>query len=576
MSTVRDRTRQQQKIEELCAAIIRSLSGEPDVHYRGGRLRKGQRALPVHAAHLQPDHESDDFSSFRGTADSIALRLQYTNPVTHRQFCPTQPVERLIFELLEQLRVETMAPATMPGMTHNLRHRFAAWSHAFHESGLTENAPGILLYTLFQICWSRLTGQPVLEKTEDIIESTRAAIAPLLGRDLLGLRRNCGDQAAYAHHARSIAGIVGEMIRSANEGQSEDKKREEGEDSEDSKSAFRLLLNFDHDETDAIAVAATGQSKVLDEAEHGYAIFTTAYDSQVAASSLVRKELLREYRERIDQRISELNINLPRLVRQLTMLLALPQRDGWSFGEEDGYIDGRRLAQLISSPAERRLFRQEQFKPDASCLVSFLVDCSGSMKAHAEPVTIMIDVLVRALEQAGVASEVLGFTTGAWNGGRAQRDWIRARSPASPGRLNELMYMVCKDADTTWRRARPDITALLKADLYREGIDGEAVDWACNRMQLRNEDRRILVVISDGCPMDSATSLANDDFYLANHLKEVVARQEGLGRVTICGLGVGLDLSTYYQRSLAIDLPQRLNNELFSDIAQLIGGRQRR
>jgi cobaltochelatase CobT len=136
--------------------------------------------------------------------------------------------------------------------------------------------------------------------------------------------------------------------------------------------------------------------------------------------------------------------------------------------------------------------------------------------------------------------------------------------------------MVCKDADTSWRRARPDITALLKADLYREGIDGEAVDWACSRMQLRNEDRRILVVISDGCPMDSATNLANDDFYLANHLKEVVARQELRGEVDICGLGVGLDLGAYYKRSLAIDLPHRLNNELFSEIAQLIGGRRRR
>ncbi|HCE08603.1 MAG TPA: cobalt chelatase, partial [Oxalobacteraceae bacterium] len=200
----------------------------------------------------------------------------------------------------------------------------------------------------------------------------------------------------------------------------------------------------------------------------------------------------------------------------------------------------------------------------------------GSMKAHAEPVTIMIDVLVRAMEQAGVATEVLGFTTGAWNGGRAQRDWISERSPKNPGRLNELLYVVFKDAENTWRRTRPDIAALLKADLYREGVDGEAVDWACNRMQGRNEKRRILVVISDGCPMDSATNLANDDFYLANHLKEVVARRELRGDVEICGLGVGLDLSAYYSRSLTTNLPHSLNNELFADIAQMIGGRQRR
>lgn len=572
MSTPRDRTRQQQKVEDLCAASIRALSGDADIHYRGQRLHKGQRLLPVHAPHLQPDLEQDDFSSFRGMADSIALRLQYTDPVVHRQFCPADPVERLVFELLEQLRVETMVPAAMPGMTQNLRHRFSAWSHAFHQSGLTESASGILLYTVFQICWSRLTGQPVLEKTEDLIESTRAAIVPVLGKDLLGIRRNCGVQSTYAQHARAIAATVGEMIRSACDEQSDNQKTNE---KEDVKSAFRLLLQFDSDETDTMFMAATGQSKVLEDAEHGYTIFSTQYDQQAGARTLVRNALLREYRERIDHRISELGINIPRLARQLMKLLALPQRDGWSFGEEEGYIDGRRLAQLITSPAERRLFRQEQHKPDADCLVSFLVDCSGSMKTHAESITILIDVLVRALEQAGVSSEVLGFTTGAWNGGRAQRDWIRARSPKNPGRLNELFHMVFKNADQTWRRARPDITALLKADLYREGIDGEAVDWACRRLQLRNEKRKILVVISDGCPMDSATSLANDEFYLANHLKQVVTRQELRGEVEICGLGVGLDLSTYYSRSLATDLPHSLNNALLFEIAQLIGARRR-
>ncbi|MGZ9713071.1 cobaltochelatase CobT-related protein [Glaciimonas sp. GNP009] len=568
------RTRQQQQVDELCVAVIRSLSGEADVTTQAGRLRKGQKILPTHAAHLQTAHQRDDFRSFRGAADSIALGLQYTNPVIHQKYCPILPVKRLIFELLEQLRVETMVPDTMPGMRKNLHHRFEAWSHDFYFAGLTESATGILLYTVFQICWSRLTGQPVLEKTEGIIESTRAAIAPLLGVDLLGMRRHRDDQVTFAHHARAIADIVGEMIRSDSE-ESDDAKKANGKE-EQGKNALRLLLNFDNDETDVITVAASGRSKVLDDAAHGYAIFTTAYDTQVEASSLVRKELLKEYRDRIDQRIAALSINIPRLSRQLRALLAFPQRDNWSFGEEEGYIDGRRLAQLISSPSERRLFRQEQFKPNANCVVCFLIDCSGSMKAHSERLTVMIDVMVRALEQVGVASEVLGFTTGAWNGGRSHRDWLRVKSPASPGRLNELMHMVYKDADTPWRRARADITALLKADLYREGIDGEAVEWACSRIRQRNEERRILVVISDGSPMDSATNLANDDFYLGNHLKEVVGRQALPGQLEICGLGVGLDLSPYYKRSLAIDLQQPINNALLAEVAQLIGGRQRR
>jgi cobaltochelatase CobT len=572
VSAARQYTRQHQKVEDLCAAMIRAVSGEADIHYRGQRLHQGRLPLAVHAPHLQPDPEQDDFSSFRGTADSIALRLLHSDTVLHRLLCPNDPVERLIFELLEQLRVESMASDTMPGMTQNLCHRFSVWSRAFHQSGLTESSSGILLYTLFQITWSRMTGQPVLERTEDLIESTRAAIVPVLGIHLLGMRRSCADQATYAQHAGAIAAIIGEMIRDAG---TEAGTVQSAKENDDVKSAFRMLLQFDSDDTDTMAVVASGQSKVLEDAPHGYAIFSTQYDRQGEAGTLVRKALLREYRERIDLRIAELGINIPRLARLLTQLLALPQRDGWSFGEEEGTIDGRRLAQLITSPAERRLFRQEQYKPDADCLVSFLVDCSGSMKTHAESVTILIDVLVQALEQAGVGSEVLGFTTGGWNGGRVQRNWLRARSPKNPGRLNELFHMVFKTADQSWRRARPEITALLKADLYREGIDGEAVDWACRRLQLRNEKKRILVVISDGCPMDSATSLANDEFYLANHLKQVVADQELRGDVCICGLGVGLDLSTYYRRSLAIDLPDSLNNGLFFEIAQLIGVRQR-
>ncbi len=563
------KTRRLQQAEELCAGAIRALSGRADISYRGGRLHQGARPLPVHAPHLQPGPGTDDFPCARGAADSVALRLQHSDATLHRSLCPAEPVQRLIFELLEQLRVECQAPPAMPGMAGNLRHRFTAWSHAFHLSGLTESASGLLLYTVFQICWSRLSAQAVLKKTEDLIEATRAGIAPLLGADLAGLRRQRHDQAAYARHALALAATVGALLGDAQEGKKED------EDGAASIKAFRLLLDFDGADAEGPAAAPLGASKAFEQAEHGYAVFTRQYDRQADAAALVRKALLTEYRERLDQRIAALGINGARLARQLSLLLAAPQRKGWSFGEEEGYIDGARLAQLISSPAERRLFRLEQHTPQADCLVSFLVDCSGSMKAHAEPVAVLIDVLVRALEQAGAATEVLGFTTGAWNGGRAQRDWTRARSPGNPGRLNELFHMVFKDAARSWRRARPDIAALLKADLYREGVDGEAVDWACQRMRGRPEQRRVLVVISDGCPMDTATNLANDDFYLANHLKQVVAAQELRGDVEICALGVGLDLSAYYSRSLATTLPHSLNNELFAAIATMIGGRRR-
>ncbi len=574
MASAQETARRQQRAEELCAAAIRALTGDPQLHYRARRLHRGVRPLPVYAPHLRTDPETDDFAAYRGAVDGIALRLLHSDAELHRQLSPADPVERLVFELLEQLRVETMVPPDMPGMAQNLRRRFEQWSHAFHSSRLTEGRVGLVLYTLAQMCWSRLHARPVLAETEDYIEGTRAKLIRALGANLAAIRRERNDQAAYARPALEIAGIVARMVRNIIEQQPEG---DEGrDDDENARDAFSLLLDFESEESDTIAAATTGRSSVFEEAERAYRVYTTRYDREVAAGSLVRKELLREYRERLDKRIAGLGINLTRLSRQLSALLAVPQRDGWLFGQEEGQIDGRRLAQLVSSPAERRLFVLEQYKPDANCIVSFLIDCSGSMKEHIESIAVVVDLLVRALERCGVTTEVLGFTTNAWNGGRAGRDWTKHGQPRNPGRLNEVCYMVFKDGERNWRRARTDLAALLKADLFREGIDGEAVEWACGRMLARDEERRILIVISDGCPMDTATNLANDTFYLDNHLKDVVARHEQLRDVEIMAIGVGLDLTPYYRRSLATDLSRAVDNDLFFEIVQLIGGRRRR
>jgi cobaltochelatase CobT len=576
MATAQQNAKRQQKVEELCAATLRALTGDAALHYRGRRLHRGERPLPMHAPHLRIDPDHDDFADCRAAADGMALRLLHSDAALHRSLCPADPIERLLFELLEQLRVETLAPADMPGMTANLHHRFENWSRAFYRSGLTEGRLGILLYTVAQICWSRLTTRPVLEETEDYIESTRFSLVSQLGSALAGIRRNRHDQRRFAAHALEIARIVAETIHAETAASAGDEEAEAKD--EEIRRGFALLLDFDRDEGDdnGIAAALTGHSKAFEDAEQAYRVFTTRYDTEVQAGTLVRKALLREYRERLDKRITAQGINLPRLARLFAAILAEPQRDGWLFGEEEGHIDGRRLSQLVSSPTERRLFRQEQYKPAADCLVSFLLDCSGSMKAHIEPVAMMVDLMIRALEMVGVRTELLGFTTGAWNGGRAHREWLARGRPPRPGRLNEVCHMVFKDADRSWRRARTDIAALFKADLFREGIDGEAVDWACNRMLARGEARRILVVISDGCPADGATGLANDPFYLDNHLKDVVARREQQGAVEILGLGVGLDLSPFYRRCLATDMTRGLDNELFFDIVQLFGGRHRR
>ena len=567
MSELQQRIRQQQQVAELCAAVVRAVSGQRDLHFRGRRLHRGPEALPWFAPHLHPSPDTDDFGSFRGVADGLALRLRGSDATLHARLQPAPQVERFLFDMLEQFRVEALAPDSMPGMQHNLRHRHAQWSLAFHHTGATETARGLLVYTVAQICRARVTAQPVLHETEDLLEATRFHLSPLIGHALAGLRRDRNDQAAYAVHALSIAQTVAGLIEAAGE---DGDARRDGAETDPRRYLSSLLADMDEATVDNFTTAASGQSAVLDAAAGVYRVFTGAHDREHDAATLARKAVLLEHRERLDRRIAAQGVNMARLARALRTLLAVPERSGWDSGLEEGHIDGRRLAQLIASPTERRLFRQERQEPQADCALSFLIDCSGSMKQHAESIAMLVDVFGRALEQAGVRTEILGYTTGAWNGGRARRDWQAAGRPAHPGRLNERCHLVFKSAQTPWRRARPAIAALLKADLFREGIDGEAVDWACTRLLACDAQRRLLLVVSDGSPMDSATELVNDAHYLEHHLRDVVARHEQSGRVAIGGIGVGLDLSPYYRRSLVIDIEAAMGNTVFAEVTGLI------
>lgn len=561
---------EQQRIEELCAASIRALSGLSDVHFRGHNLYRGSARIPLHAPHQRLDDDGG-IDAHRGVGDGVALKLGFSSAALHARMRPSDPVARLVFEMLEQFRVESLAPANMVGVRENLEQRFGRWSDDFVESGLADTDLGLLLFAVAQICRARIHGAQVPERFEDMLEPTRAGLAPVLGHDFAGIRRERHDQAAFAAHALAIAGIIADSVAHAESERPATRSR-----TDERRALFTLSLDFDEEQGEGFASAPSGNSRTLDESDGGYRVFTRAYDREVSITELVREQQLAVLRERLDRRVRRHGINVPRLARLFKAMLSVPARDGFSFGEESGHVDGRRLSQLISSPTERRLFTRERQQPQADCRFTMLIDCSGSMKQYIEPLACLVDIMLRALEQAGVETELLGFTTNAWSGGRAQRDWIRQGRPPMPGRLNESSHMVFKDAATSWRRARRRIAGLLRPDLFREGIDGEAVNWACSRSMSADVGRRILMVISDGSPMDTATALANDPFYLDNHLKQVVERWSTMGGVDIMGLGVGLDLSAYYDRCLAVDLAHGISMTLFLDILEVLRGHHRR
>ncbi len=562
--------RRSRQTAELCAASIRALSGQRGLHFRGPLLYRGNLRVPMPAPHLHPDSDEGGPDSFRGAADGMALRLRHSDRVLHEQLSPRPAAAKLVFEMLEQFRAESLLDSAMPGVRANLNLRFLQWTREFEASALTGTALGILLFTAAQVGRARITAEPIPADVEDLIEATRFELVPRIGTHLAALRRQRFSQPCFASHARAIAEEVSARCEQL-------EAQEEGAISSGARpAAFALLFEQEHDD-DGMPTAGYGRSGSLEAAEGGYRVFTSAFDQQRLASDLVRPEQLREYRQRLDDDIRRQGINVPRLARALGAVLSTGDTDGWDSGAEEGRIDGSTLARLVTSPAERRVFRTERTAARTEATLTFLVDCSGSMKEHCGAVAVLVDVFARALELAGARCEILGFTTATWNGGRARKDWMNAGMPAYPGRLNEVRYLVFKDADTPWRRARPGIAGLLKQTLFREGVDGEAVDWACARLngdQVGAPERRVLLVLSDGSPMDGATALTNDDRYLEHHLRDVVAGREAGGSTEIFGLGVGLDLSPYYRQNLSLDLSGGTTSAVVGQVLAMLAARR--
>ena len=589
--SVQAQVRRQQRLDALCAATLRALSARPDVQRRASHWFTGMQQLPSFAPHLHPqiklpsvlpglapeaseraanvqptDHLA--LHDQRGAADGTALRLRFSDAQLHRQLRPALPMARRVFDVLEQYRVESLVPATWAGVRRNVRERFSAWSQAFVTARLHESAQGLLLLTVAQVGRARVTGEPMDEALQDMLEATRFGLAPHIGHALAALRRSRHDQQAYAEHALAIAAVVAALTERAKTQAAEDEKEPPEEDSEDD-DWLQIWVDFEAGEEQGFASALEARDSVQ-SAGSEYRVFSTRYDREVQAAALARPAQLQELRAGLDRGVQDSGINMGQLARRLQALLARPQTDGFESGQDTGTIDGRRLAQLVAKPTEHRIFRRPHQAPHTDVALTLLLDCSGSMKQHMDKLAPLLDSLTRALEMAGVSTELLGYTTGAWNGGRVMRDWRRAGKPPHPGRLNELCHIVFKDSDTPWRRSKQSIAALLKADLFRECVDGEALRWAAARLQSQEVERRILLVFSDGSPMDGATVMANSSHYLDVDLQHGARQIERAGHIALCGVGLGLDLSAFFTRNRVLDLHQQSVSQALGDILGLL------
>ena len=533
-----------ERAEEATAAAARAISHDPLLRFRSHLLFRGSRITPARAPHVRPPIDNQQIGDLRGAADGIALRIQHCQLAVYHKFRPKGALEDLIYEMLEQFRVEALAPEAAIGLRANLTRRFAAWSHQCIAEGLLENQIGLLLFTTAHVCRSRILAEPIEERVNDHTESTRFGIYEVMGPHLLALRPVIGDQAAFARHAAAIAIDIGALAHATT--------NEDGRPAATSDLLAMLEIpELDMEEPEASSGSALGRSRL--GGDDGYQIFTQEFDQVIDIREHVRASQLAVLRSELDAHLGEHRPVAGYLRRAALQLFAEPDYTIWDSEQEEGYLDPRLLVGVIAGRSDGRLYRRTAPQDRPKAVVTILVDCSGSMKAVSTDVVALLDLLVRALDNADVETELLGYSTGAWSGGRPYRQWLATGRPAHPGRLNEVTHIVYKPASASWRQSRSGIAGMLWTPIFREGLDGEALTWAYDRLSQIPAPRKHLLLISDGSPMDGATSLANGEHYLDRHLAEVASAVEQRAPIHLAGLGIGHDMSAYLSRSRVID-----------------------
>jgi len=516
------------------------------------------RPLALAVPHLVWDLTAADLALRRGVADALGLRVRHSDLDLHRELAPTEPLERIVFDVAEQFRCEALAPVGWRGSARNRDAGFERWNESAQAERLTETGVGLLIFTITQMLRQRLLGRPTTDHVDDLIETTRGNLARLAGHALSRLPALVDDQAAFAEPAREIARLVAEMVGDA---------AELRVDSDDDRA--RLLIPIDWDAMDH-EPSGGGDSSSAATGAASYRVFTTAHDQVTTGEALYRPRALRSLRTRLNELYAAQTVSAARLALRLQALFAADTVVHWVGGFHSGRLDSSRLARLVAQPLDPPVYRQRVSRPSADTVVTFLVDTSGSMKVQRhESLAVLIDTLVRALEMAGVASEVLGFTTSTWSGGRSADDWRTAGSPPEPGRVADVLHVVYKSADQSWRQARLGLAAMLRTDHYREGVDGEAVRWATNRLAVRPERRRVLIMVSDGLPMETATARLNPDGYLLDHL--AAEWQRAATFLEVGAISLDHDLSGLLTPSITVNLTGTLTVGTYSVLDTLFG-----
>ena len=542
----------------------------------------------------------------RGAADSAALRLRYHDGAVNAALSPADAEARTVFDALETARVEALGSRTMDGVRANLDRFVEARirSDAIGRARTAEEVP--LATAVGLIARQRLTGAEPPASAAPGLALVRAWIEEKAGAELDALALTVDDQRAFGEMARrlledlELEAAADPADQEPEDGGEEDQGEDEGSDESDDQdkdggaSGGELEMRSDRTEQDEGGEDQAERDSELDEGESAsgedgeqargnaarrnwldepagdYSPYTARYDEIVAASELCDEEELARLRAYLDQQMASLSGVVTRLANRLQRRLMAQQARSWDFDQEEGLLDAARLARVVVSPAHSLSYKVERETDFKDTVVSLLIDNSGSMRGRPISIAAMCgDILARTLERCGVTSEILGFTTRAWKGGQSREAWLAEGRPASPGRLNDLRHIVYKRADEPYRHARKNLGLMMREGLLKENIDGEALLWAHRRLLARPEERRILMVISDGAPVDDSTASANGGTYLERHLRQVIGWIETRSNVELSAIGIGHDVTRYYSRAVTIMDAEQLGGALIEQLATL-------
>ncbi|MFW8594765.1 cobaltochelatase subunit CobT [Cribrihabitans neustonicus] len=545
----------------------------------------------------------------RGTADALALRHKFHDDATHAKYVPQGEMARDLYEAMETARCEAVGARHMPGTASNIdvKIRNEALRRGYDQMKSSSEAP--LAASAGYLIRHLATGRPLPEGAANIMELWRGFIEAQAGATLEDLQDKISDQAEFARFARQVISDLGygdqlgddpDELNDDQDDQAEDSAEEQddpdstGQDDNEDEQAdaspeqsqeqqqdeSQAQVSMDDMAEDDLAEETEmpdGEAPLeppapppASEADPDYKVFLNTHDEEIGAEELAEPAELERLRAYLDQQLEPLKGAVSRLANKLQRRLQAQQNRSWEFDREEGILDAGRLARVVANPTTPLSFKVEKDTEFRDTVVTLLLDNSGSMRGRPISIAaICADVLARTLERCNVKVEILGFTTRAWKGGLAREAWLNEGRPQQPGRLNDLRHIIYKGADAPMRRTRTNLGLMMKEGLLKENIDGEALEWAHRRMVGRREARKILMVISDGAPVDDSTLSVNPANYLEKHLRDVIAMVEKRKQVELLAIGIGHDVTRYYDRAVTITDVEQLAGAMTEQLAAL-------